>query len=249
MKNPISRLFLVLALVCGLSFIIMFPAGSGDRSVDSNSKYEFEMVKLNAFEEQVRLATVRILFGMNGHGTGTLFDYKGKTVVFTAAHVADFGKNYPYLVQNIYGEKKVAKLIYIDKKLDFAVLSIDNFDTIRPIPFKIRGFNLKNLIDLEVFFSSHPARHDVLTSRGRIAGFEEEFILINSVAWKGSSGASIFSRNGEFIGILFAISIDKPFGVPTLIDNIIWVSPYYYIEWEELDKAIEKIEEKKRKKK
>ena len=52
-----------------------------------------------------------------------------------------------------------------------------------------------------------------------------------------------------FIGILFAISIDKPFGVPTLIDNIIWVSPYYYIEWEELDKAIEKIEEKKRKKK
>lgn len=249
MKNPISRIFLILALFCGLSFAIMLPVGGKDSPIDSASKYEFEMVKLNAFEEQARLATVRVLFGMNGHGTGTLFSYNGKTVVFTAAHVAGFGKNYPYLVQNIYGEKKTARLIYIDKKLDFAVLSIDGFDTIKPIPFKMRGFNLKNLIDLEIFFSSHPARHDTLTSRGRIAGFQGEFILINSVAWKGSSGASIFSRNGEFIGILFAISIDKPFGAPTLIDNIIWVSPYYYIEWEELDKAIEKIEEKKRKKK
>ena len=139
--------------------------------------------------------------------------------------------------------------LYIDKKLDFAALLIDDFETVKPLPLKKKNFNPKNLIDLDVFFCSYPARHGVLTSRGRVAGFEEEFILINSVAWKGSSGASIFTRNGEFIGILFAISIDKPFGVPSLIDNIIWVSPYYYIDWNELDEAIEKLDEKKRKKK
>lgn len=249
MKSQISRLFLVLSLLCGLSFIMMLFPSKDSGSADSSSKYKFEMVKLNSFEEQARAATVRILLETNVHGTGTLFNYKGKTVVFTAAHVADFGKNYPYLVQNIYGENKTAKLIYIDKELDFAVLSINDFEGITPIPFKVRSFNLKNLTDLEVFFSSYPAQHDVLTSRGRVAGFEGEFILLNSVAWKGSSGASIFSRSGEFIGILFAISVDKPFGIPALIDNIIWVSPYDHINWADLDEAIEKIEDKKRKKK
>ena len=218
-----------LAACCALIFIfISLPTNGDDATIKSGSKYSIEQVKLNSFEESARLATVKVLFGMNGHGTGTLFRYNEKTVVFTAAHVAAFGKNYPYLIKNIYGEKKTAKLIYIDKKLDFAVLAVDNFKTTKPLPFKKKDFNLKNLIDLEVFFCSNPAQHSSLTSRGRIAGFEEEFILVNSVAWKGSSGASVFTRNGEFLGILFAISMDRPFGMPALIDNIIWVSPYYY---------------------
>lgn len=249
MRQFARKIFLTLAVFCGLFFILTIPTSTDGVRDNSSALYGAEQVKLNPFEEQARLATVKILVGMNGHGTGTLFKYGDKTLVFTAAHVTSFGKNYLYLVKNIYGEKKTGKLIYIDKKLDFAVLLVDDFDTVKPLPFKKKKFNPKNLIDLEVFFCSYPAQHSVLTSRGRVAGFEEEFLLINSVAWKGSSGASIFTRNGEFIGILFAISIDKPFGVPSLIDNIIWISPYYYIDWSELDEAIEKLDEKKEKKK
>lgn len=249
MKQSVKNIFLILAVFCGLLFILIIPGNSGTMADSISAKYRIEKVKLNSFEEQARLATVKVLIGTNGHGTGTLFKYGDKTVVFTAAHVTSFGKNYIYLVKNIYGEKKIGRLIYIDKKTDFAVLLVDDFDTIKPLALKTRDFNPKSLIDLEVFFSSHPAQHSVLTSRGRVSGLEEGYILINSVAWKGSSGASIFTRSGEFLGILFAVSIDRPFGVPSLIDNIIWISPYDSIDWNKLDEAIEKLDEKKEKKK
>tara|TARA_B100001094_G_scaffold292612_1_gene311928 strand:- start:4674 stop:5396 length:723 start_codon:yes stop_codon:yes gene_type:complete len=206
------------------------------RSSDINISH-VEAAKLNSFEAKSREASVKVVTPSGGHGTGTLFEYKGKVFIFTAKHVTEgFSR---FLIIPNSGETKEASLVYSDLAADFAVLSADGLDSIKPVKFKAKDHNPKTLIDLDVIFSGYPSAHSLLTSRGRVAGFEVDSIIIHSIAWGGSSGSSVFSSKGDFLGILFGTSVDAPFGIPTVIDNIIWVSPYYVIDWNALDRKIQ----------
>jgi len=240
MPHLTERIILIILFVCAIMLAVVNSSNNSQSTSQDKVSYKAEKAKLSSVEKKIREATVKIHLGSIAHGTGTVFKYKNKTVVFTAAHVTTMEDGHLYLIENIFGETREGKVIYSDETLDFSVLEIRDFMRIKPVPFKMKNYKEDNLVDLNVFFSSYPAGHSILTSEGRIAGFEQGLIILNSVAWKGSSGASVFSEKGEFIGILFAISVDSPFGIMSLIDNLIWVSPYYYIDWESLDTAIEK---------
>jgi len=237
-RDSITYLIALVVIICLFIFTVNSPS---NKTKDSNiSPAHVEVVKLNSFEQKSRAASVKIETPSGGHGTGTLFSYRGKTLIFTAKHVVMEGDIY-FAIANS-GEIKVAKLLHTDSSADFAVLLVDDFETIKPVKFKKYNYKPKNLVDLRIIFSGYPSVHSLLTSRGRVAGFEVDSLIIHSVAWGGSSGSSIFSSNGDFIGILFGVSVDTPFGFPALIDNIIWVAPYYSIDWASLD---DKISEEK----
>lgn len=233
-RDGVTYLFTLAAVICLFLLLAISPS---DKVKSSNiSPAHVEVVKLNSFEQKSRTASVKVEAPSGGHGTGTLFSYRGNTLVFTAKHVVMEGSTYLAIANS--GEIKAAELLYTDSSADFAVLLVDEFNTIKPVTFKKHNYNPKNLVDLGIIFSGYPSIHNLLTSRGRIAGFEVNSLVIHSVAWGGSSGSSVFSSNGDFIGILFGVSTDTPFGFPTLIDNIIWVAPYYSIDWASLDDKI-----------
>lgn len=212
-----------------------------DYQSSSNIKpLKVETIKLNEFELSSRIASVKVTTPSGSHGTGTLIDYYGTTVVFTAKHITTEGLIYDITANN--GERKEALLFHTDSSFDFSVLLVDDFETIEPIKFKKHNYNSKSFLDLNIIFSGYPSTHSLLTSRGRVAGYEYNSVIIHAVAWSGSSGSSVFSSNGNFIGILFGVSTDAEFGFPTTIDNIIWIVPYYNIDWASLDSKIETLE-------
>ena len=236
-----KKLF-IYGLLSSLAIVLFFlnsnPLGTQDSSNIRPSKVE--VVKLNRFEQASREASVKVTGPSGGHGTGTLVDYYGTTVVFTAKHVTTEGPTYIVTANN--GEYRKAQLFYTDSSVDFSVLLVDDFETIKPVKFKKHNYNSRNFLDLNIIFSGYPSTHSLLTSRGRVAGYEYNSIIVHAVAWAGSSGSSIFSSDGNFIGILFGVSTDTPFGFPTIIDNIIWVVPYYNINWAGLNSKIEELE-------
>lgn len=238
MKKNNTIYFVALITVICTIIMVMLDSPSNIRSSGIDVSH-VEAARLNSFEARSRDASLKVLTSSGGHGTGTLFEYKGELVIFTAKHVTEGSSKFLVIANN--GETKEALLIYSDPVADFAVLSVNEFESIRPVKFKSKNYRPESLIDLDIIFSGYPSTHNLLTSRGRVAGFEINSIIIHSVAWGGSSGSSIFSSNGNFLGILYGTSVDAPFGFPTVIDNIIWISPHYVIDWNKLDSKIEEI--------
>ena len=64
-----------------------------------------------------------------------------------------------------------------------------------------------------------------------IAGHEGGRFVMHSTAWKGSSGSCVFDSQGNFIGVVFALSASQLGGHPVLLESMVWVEPYTSIDW------------------
>lgn len=199
----------------------------------------FEKVSLNKIEEKTREASVKIHTPSGGHGTGTYFLYEGYHVIFTAAHVVDKSGN--YLVVDKYGNKRIGMVVYKDVNIDFAILLIPSFEKIKPLKLSLPPYDPAKEIDKKIIFSGYPARQSLRTTRGAIAGVEGRYIVVHSTAWPGSSGSSVFDKDGRFVGILFAITVGKFSGEPVLLESMIWIEPYTAIKWNSISEVIKSL--------
>jgi hypothetical protein len=193
------------------------------------AKIEYQQISLSKVETKTRDASVKIYTELGGHGSGTYFLFEGYHVVFTAAHVAVNGKT--FLVIDRYGNKRTGVLAYKEIGADFAIILIPAFKKIKPIKFKTPSYDPTKEIGRELTFSGYPGRQSLRTVRGLIAGVEGKHFILHSTAWKGSSGSCVFDSEGNFVGILFAISMSQFKGIPVLLESMIWVDPYTSISW------------------
>ena len=199
----------------------------------------FEKISLNEIEEKTREASVKIHTPSGGHGTGTYFLYEGYHVVFTAAHVVDESGN--YLVVDKYGNKRIGMIVYKDVNIDFAILLIPSFEKVKPLRFSLPSYDPAKEIGKKIIFSGYPARQSLRTTRGAISGVEGRHVVVHSTAWPGSSGSSVFDKDGKFVGILFAITVGRFSGEPVLLESMIWVEPYTAINWNNISKVIRSL--------
>ena len=182
-------------------------------------------------EQKVRQAAVKVIKSgaRTGHGSGALVNYKGLTLVFTAQHVANgmLGSVY-YALKN--GEIKEAILIYSDELHDISMLYlIEEFDYAKPLKYSPR----KNILEVgeEITYSAFPSDHNLMTFRGRVAGYEVLSdagmqILLHTHGWFGCSGSLVYDSAGDVVGILWGIDVEYvPSGEPQAVDNLMWVSP------------------------
>jgi hypothetical protein len=237
------KIILLSAALMLIACLVALEIGDSIPSGNSSISSEPEQVVLNFHERRTRSASLKIITPTGGHGTGTLFDYNGMMVIFTAAHVTTEGPI--YLAQDRWGEQRFAVLVYVDPKVDFAVLAVDPFEKTAPVKFRLPRYNLRDKIDLEVIFSGYPSQHDLMTMRGSVAGFEGPSMIVNSSAWSGSSGSSVFDSEGKFIGILYGVSLASSFTGPRALENFIWVMPNHEIKWQELSIALSEIYKEK----
>ena len=152
---------------------------------------------MSSTERRVRESAVKVVT-LAGHGSGGLIKYKDFQLVITAQHVADGDLGTTYGVQT-ESERHTGVLIYADALAKVAT---------------------------EITYSGFPSWHSLMTYRGRVAGYELDQsagtqLMLNTYGWFGCSGALIYNVEGNAVGVLWGVDLQR--GLPQ--ENMIWVSP------------------------
>jgi len=199
---------------------------------------------MSGTEKKVREAAVRVRTpDAPGHGSGSLVNYKGLQFVFTAEHVVDDPYTAIYIVEK-YGVQKLGALVYADPIHDIALLYLpEKFNNIEGMKFEPYSRVLE--VGEEVTFSGFPSSHQLMTVRGRVAGYEVikpggTQMVIHTYGWFGSSGSAVYTAKGKLAGILWGIDLEYPgeSETPQIIEDMMWVVPIKNLK---IDKAVEMV--------
>ncbi len=134
-------------------------------------------------------------------GSGFLIDTKG--FIITNAHVL---RGTGAIVINSEGKEFNSSIVFIDEIKDLAILKINDEDytPVKSIPYSI----LKNNADLgeEIFTLGYP-RNEIVYGMGYLSaktGYNGDSLSyqIQISANPGNSGAPVFNKNGDVIGVL-----------------------------------------------
>ena len=162
-----------------------------------------------------------------GSGSGNYFIYGGKKFILTAAHVVE---DTDYIeAQERYGiESVVCKVVYKNDYYDIAVLVPEaDFKTLKPIKYNYY-YNMKR--GEPVYFTGYPSELEEITSFGYVSGQFNEFFVVQSVAWLGSSGSVVFNSRGKVVGIVSGVKVGmSPIGIPQIVNNIVMVTPIHFL--------------------
>jgi len=221
---------------------LMFSASAmaNENITISNNSLKTEAVevssRMSSIEKRVRNSAVRVISGQ-GHGSGGIIRYKDIQLVLTAQHVADGTLGEPYLLRT-ESEQRMGVLIYSDPLHDTALIFVTSkFSNTKGIKFD-PVTTLPQPGD-EITYSGYPSWHSLMTYRGRVAGYETHphagtQIMLNTYGWFGCSGSLVYDSNGQPIGILWGIDLQR--GMPQ--ENMIWVSPIQNLDMKLALKAL-----------
>ena len=182
---------------------------------------------LDRNERKVREAAVKITDG-RGHGSGGIVQYRDMQLVLTAQHVADGRIGQQYYVIN-GSTMETAVLVYSDVAHDISVLYLREGNQLEGRGIRYSPRNEISPIGTRITYSGHPSWHSLMTYRGYVAGVEHlpgrgPQLMLNTYGWFGSSGSVIYDTQGDIVGILWGVDIER---YPDLQvqENMIWVSP------------------------
>jgi S1-C subfamily serine protease len=169
-----------------------------------------------------------------GSGSGNYFKLGKKRFILTAAHVVSDAEEIIVLEKGF--SRTVAKVVYLNKDTDIAVLvPEERLRHTKAIPFR-RDIN--NQMGEKTYHCGHPAREGWHISEGLLTGTQNDVLMINTFAWPGSSGSVLFDESGRVLGILSAIRVDAPFGLPALVEHITLASNIKMLDQETLKAAL-----------
>jgi S1-C subfamily serine protease len=154
-------------------------------------------------------------------GSGNYFKIRDQHFVITAAHVVD-GMDQIFITERS-GFTYEAKVMHIDYFRDIAIVIPDRrLMYTEPIDYRSSKYIE---VGKEVFYCGNPNNQYFLSFHGRVSGVDGQFLLIDNFAWPGSSGSVVFNKEGKVVGILSAVSVDAPTGLPVLIPHIVRIGP------------------------
>ncbi len=163
------------------------------------------------------LSSVVIQGSDGGMGSGNYFKLGKERFILTAAHVVE-NQEEIIILEKSYSVTK-ARVVYSDPNTDLAVLVPEQrLRYTKAIPFR-RDIN--NQMGEKVYHCGHPAREGWHISEGMLTGTHTDVLLINTFAWPGSSGSVLFDESGRVLGVLSAIRVAGPFGMPDLVEHIV----------------------------
>jgi S1-C subfamily serine protease len=152
-----------------------------------------------------------------GTGSGNYFKLGKDRFIITAAHVVE-GMGEITIVERGFKVTE-AIVVYADYNNDIAILiPKERLRHTKAIPFR-RDIN--NQMGEKVYNCGHPAREGWHISEGILTGTHNDVVMANTFAWPGSSGSVLFDETGRVIGVVSAIRVGTPFGLPDMIEHIV----------------------------
>ena len=206
------------------------------------SQYEGTVVpaaRLNRAERRGRAGAVKVFNPGKGRGSGCYVTYKGAHLIVTAAHVFDNANtNWLWIVR---GDKKVkGHPVYFDKGEDIALVATKPMSMVTPTKLNVR--TPYPPVGEELTYSGYPGRHDLLTIRGEVVGYQKiwddrEKVVVHTYGWPGASGSCFFDKRGRMVGVLVAIPVGRGY-VPQLLESMVFATPIKVLDLDKLDKNI-----------
>lgn len=159
-----------------------------------------------------------------GYGTGTLFFHNDKLYVLTASHVLRSFENEDILISIYYeGYAQTATIVYRNDEEDIAILLTSEMDSRTPVRLKFR--NRRISVGERAGYCGFPNRRDLACFSGMVSLSNSNTINVHSYAWKGASGSLVIDKRGRIVGILSAIEVGSFLGIPSLVEDIVWIKP------------------------
>ena len=155
-----------------------------------------------------------------GTGSGNYFKLGKHRFIITAAHVVD-GQEEILIIEKGF-VMTAAKVVYSDVNSDIAILvPSEKLKFTKAIPFRR---DISNQMGEKVYHCGHPAQEGWHISEGLLTGVSNDVLMVNTFAWPGSSGSVLFDESGRVIGVVSALRVGGPFGLPTMIEHIVLAS-------------------------
>jgi len=170
--------------------------------------------------------------------SGTYLVYGDRHYVITAAHGASGDCDHFFVATDDEHVYECIRYILVDQAVDYAIIEIEEVSHRTPVKLNEvlpsnREWLQETAVFNEVFYTGYPNGLGPLSFRGSVAGISQEnYILLHSYAWPGSSGSGVFSYDGNMIGIIIALNVGfTPAGYDVLEDLVI-VTPLFMIDWD-----------------
>jgi S1-C subfamily serine protease len=195
--------------------------------IEFNSSYHKELYFFaekglkNAYTSAVIINAFPTSGGGAITGSGNYFKIRDQYFIITAAHVINDMSQ--IFVTERSGFSYTAKVQHVDYFRDIAIIVPE-----RQLMYtEAIDYRSSKYIEVgkEVFYCGNPNNQYFLNFDGRISGVDGQYLTINNFAWPGSSGSVVFNKEGKVVGVLSAVSVDAPTGLPVLIPNIVRVGP------------------------
>ena len=178
----------------------------------------------------------------NGEGfakmSGTYVKYNDRFYVITAAHGIASDCDRLYVSAEDDELYECIQYVIVDKFVDYAIIEIEEvsdrqaIDLRRATPRNNEWLSETSVLS-EVVYTGYPNSLGPLTFRGSIAGMSDEnYILLHSYAWPGSSGSGVFSHKGNMIGIIIALNVGWTHAGFDVLEDLVIVTPLFMIDWD-----------------
>jgi S1-C subfamily serine protease len=166
-------------------------------------------------------------------GSGNYLKTNKYKFVLTAAHVVSHCDEIH--LANRLGSVVLADIVYQDKERDVAIVKPRNelSETV-PVRFNLRKKDYT--LGEKVYFMGHPDELNFFLFEGLIALDGTNDFFLHSTGWGGVSGAAIFSKQGEVLGIAKAVkvTVNPITGLPRLLEDLVLVSKSDFLTKETL---------------
>jgi len=188
-----------------------------------------------------RKSTVRV-FSMENNGmlsssTGTYVVAGGQHYIATVSH----GILGPCEEVAIWTEEEgfmeCREIVVINTDVDYAIIKVDKIPS--RVAVKIpealpdsSEWKQSLSIQKKVYYTGYPNNAGPVTVDGRIVGVTTgHYIYLHSYAWRGASGSGVFTSDGKYIGIVFAVDVGESEYGPDVFENVVIVVPTFFIDW------------------
>ena len=170
--------------------------------------------------------------------SGTYAVYGDRFYVITAAH--GVGGDCEYFFVATVGDDiyECIRYILVDQAIDYAIVEIEQIPDREPVRLAHvlptnREWQQETSALNEVFYTGYPNGLGPLTFRGSVAGMSDEnYILLHSYAWPGSSGSGVFSYDGNMIGIIIALNVGFTGAGYDVLEDLVIVTPLFMVDWD-----------------
>jgi len=195
------------------------------------------LLNKNSRDDKTRSSYMINCFSENiliGAGSGNHFSHRGQRFILTAYHVIEECDNVNVI--EFSGQTYELDVVVYDKMLDWAVLKPKNKLELKPASFKRTYPKLGQSIDMV----SWPSDYGMVYTKGIVSGHQFLSYYVQTFCWLGSSGASVFTDDGRFIGVLHGIKVGfySSAGDAQLLNNMCLVRPLASITDKELYEAL-----------